>query len=241
MLKNFFDFRIIIDREKILGNFSESNVEYGFNFCKEQIARKYILEMPGEGLKFLDVGARDGKLDYLLGIKENLVFDQEEYNKNYSIFRKKYIYYGLDIELTDDKAIINGDICSVDFVNNHSDTFNYFDVIYSNNVFEHLKRPWVACKNLLEMLKIGGICITIAPFSLRYHESPVDYFRYTHTGIVALFEEYGKIRTLVSGYDLKGRRNNWQGGGFHKDICPVDHFGAWRENWFVITIIQKVE
>jgi hypothetical protein len=44
---------------------------------------------------------------------------------------------------------------------------------------------------------------------------------------------------LVSGYDLRGRRNNWQGDGTAADLVPVDRFGAWRENWFVVTIVRK--
>jgi hypothetical protein len=41
-----------------------------FNYCKEEISRRYILERPGQKMKFIDVGARDGRLDYLLGIEK---------------------------------------------------------------------------------------------------------------------------------------------------------------------------
>jgi SAM-dependent methyltransferase len=235
---------IIVDTEKVLGNLKNKEVKYQIDLCKEDISRKYIFEYPGQSLNFLDVGARDGKLEYLLGIKENLAFDQVEYERNSAKFHEKYHYYGLDIEPASDEpknwAIICGDICSEEFIVTNSSYVEFFDVIYSNNVFEHLKRPWVASKNLMRMLKVNGLCITIAPFSLRYHESPGDYFRYTHTGLVSLFEETTKVRTVVSGYDINGRRNNWQGSGLHNDICPVDHFGAWRENWFVVSVIQKV-
>jgi SAM-dependent methyltransferase len=228
----------------VLGDFQAEEVRYQVDLCKEEVSRKYILEHPGESLKFLDVGAREGKLEYLLGIKENLAFDPGEYERNAVRFHDKYSYFGLDIEPASDGpmngAIIRGDICSNEFIAANSTYVEFFDIIYSNNVFEHLKRPWVASRNLMRMLKVNGRCITIAPFSLRYHESPGDFFRYTHTGLVMLFEEAAKVRTLVSGYDIKGRRNNWQGNGLHNDMCPADHFGAWRENWFVVSVIQKV-
>jgi SAM-dependent methyltransferase len=157
-------------------------------------------------------------------------------------FRAKYDYYGLDLDPAgDNENVLVGDVCADDFLAGNPSYEGFFDVIYSNNVFEHLRRPWVATRNLLAMLKPGGICITIAPFSIRYHESPEDHFRYTHTGLTALFTEHEPVEELVSGYDLTGRRNNWQGGGEFNDIVPVDEFGAWRENWFVVNVVQKPE
>ena len=103
-----------------------------------------------------------------------------------------------------------------------------------------LAKEEVARRYVLDMLRPGGICITIAPFALRYHESPADHFRYTHTGLASLFEDAGAVTTLVAGYDLQGRRNNWQGLGSANDICPVDSFGAWRENWFTVCVVEKL-
>jgi SAM-dependent methyltransferase len=230
----------IVDGERQLGEFSNTNVEYDTTLRKEEVARQHVFDRPGADLAFLDVGARDGRLEYLLGIRQNLEFDAEMYEANIERFRVKYRYYGLDLEPAGDaENVISGDICADDFLRGVPGYEAFFDVIYSNNVFEHLRRPWVASRNLLAMLKPGGICITIAPFALRYHESPEDHFRYTHTGIMALFSEHEEVKELVSGYDITGRRNNWQGLGQTKDICPVDRFGAWRENWFVVSILQK--
>lgn len=232
----------IVDGERRLGDFGNGHVEYETDLRKEEVAREHVFGMPGEDLAFLDVGARDGRLEYLLGIRQNLEFDREMYERNIARFRSKYRYYGLDLEPEGDaENVISGDVCSDGFTTEHQGYRTFFDLIYSNNVFEHLRRPWVASRNLLAMLKPGGICITIAPFSLRYHESPEDHFRYTHTGLTALFSEHEPVRELVSGYDITGRRNNWQGGGQHRDICPVDRFGAWRENWFIVNVVQKPE
>ena len=49
------------------------------NYCKEEISRRYILERPGQKMKFIDVGARDGRLDYLLGIEKNMKFNYDIY------------------------------------------------------------------------------------------------------------------------------------------------------------------
>jgi len=47
------------------------------------------------------------------------------------------------------------------------------------------------------------------------------------------------VKVIESGYDIKGRRNNWQGSGLNNDIVPRDNFGAWRETWFTVCVLQK--
>jgi SAM-dependent methyltransferase len=231
--------RLVREHGLKLGDFSARDVAYDVEIDKEALARSYIFELDGEGLPFLDVGARDGRLDYLLGITRNLNFDQALYDRNLAAFQRKFRYYGVDLEPEAPENVISGDICSDTFIDEHPAFSGFFAVVYSNNVFEHLRRPWVAARNLTRLLTPGGICITIAPFSLRYHESPADYFRYSHTGLASLFEDAGDVEVLVTGYDTNGRRNNWQGCGQARDIVPVDSFGAWRENWFAVTIVGK--
>lgn len=232
--------RLIVDRERRLGA-TAGEVTYDVGANKEEVARGFVFSRPGDDLRFLDVGARDGRLDYLLGIRENLDFDQALYEHNIERFRAKYEYWGFDVESAakDDERVIVGDMTDPGLVEVHPEYREFFDVVYSNNVFEHLSRPWIAADNILQMLKPGGICITIAPFALRYHESPGDHFRYTHTGLSKLFEASSEVKTLYSAYDIAGRRNDWQGTGVHQDYCPVDKFGAWRENWFVVNVIEK--
>lgn len=236
--KDILNFRIILDSEKKIGNFNIKKVGYDIDLKKEEVARRYILNKNGLNLKFLDIGSRNSKLEYLFGIKENLEFDNVLYGDNHKLFNSKYQYLGLDIQNPDNvKNVITEDICNKDFTNKYND---YFDVIYSNNVFEHLKKPWVAAENIFKMLKGGGIVVTITQFSIRYHECPADYFRYSHIGLNSLFEESGEVKILESGYDISGRRNNWQGRGCENDIVPVDKFGAWRENWFTVSVIEKI-
>lgn len=233
--------RLILDTERRLGDFSTDEVPYDVSLCKEEVARQHIFALEGDGLRFLDVGARDGRLDYLLGVRENLLTDPDVYAANRARFEAKYEYWGLDLHSeASDESVLVGDVCSPTLLEEQPGFEGYFDAIYSNNVFEHLRRPWLAAENLIRMLRPGGICITIAPFSLRYHESPEDHFRFTHVGLASLFEDTGEVETVLRGYDIRGRRNNWQGLGIANDRCPVDRFGAWRENWFVVCIVRKI-
>lgn len=233
-------FRLILDNERKLGDFSAGVTGFRVDLNKEEVARRQVFAREGDGMYFLDVGARDGALTYLLGIRGNLEFDDGFYQANLAKFKAKYHYFGMDLLPTTDDRVLSGDACAPDYVDNHPEFRGKFDVIYSNNVFEHFERPWVAASNLTQLLKPGGIVITVVPFSQRYHESPGDYFRYTHKGVEALFMAAGKFEVLESGYDIKGRRINWQGSGQANDIVPVDNFGAWRETWFTVCILQKI-
>jgi SAM-dependent methyltransferase len=234
--------RIIVDREPRRGRTERVGadaVAYDATLCKEEVAREYVFGMPGEGLRFLDVGARDGRLDYLLGVREELSYDEAFHDENLRRFRAKYEYFGLDLEPADAPNVLRADLCADDdpIFQEHRGSF---DVVYSNNVFEHLRRPWVAARHVVDLLRPGGICITIAPFAIRYHAVPDDYFRYTHRGITALFVDQGDVEELVSGYDVRGRRVDWQGGGGNHDLVLTDHFGAWRENWFSVSVVRKI-
>jgi SAM-dependent methyltransferase len=221
---------------RVLGDHTKTEAGYETGLCKEAVARAAI---EGRAGNFLDVGGGDGNLAYLLGIRENLDYDAAMHAANRARFDERFVYHCLDLEAKTPGTIV-ADLCARDFRAQMAQWQGFFDVVYSNNVFEHLRRPWLAAEHILWLMKPGAVCVVIAPFALRYHAVPEDYFRYTHRGLVALFEDAGAVRVVVSGYDIKGRRNNWQGMGRHNDIVPIDACGAWRENWFVVTVVEKV-
>lgn len=237
--------RLILDINKRVGNHGLKTTSTKFNLCKEEVSRFHILGRSGFGMKFLDVGARDGELTYLLGVTTNMKFDQSFYETNLIKFKEKYVYFGVDLEVAqldaDQPEVIVGDICKVDFMKDHKGQMGEFDVVYSNNVFEHLEDPFCAARNIWSLCRDSGLIVTVVPFSQRYHESPNDYFRYTNRGIEKLFEVAGGVKVIESGYDLMGRRNNWQGTGSFNDIVPRDKFGAWRETWFTVCVLQKIK
>jgi SAM-dependent methyltransferase len=232
--------RLIVDAEKRLGNFGRPLGRLPLlTTSKEETSRSFVFAERGDGLTFLDVGARDGALTYLLGISHNLEYDEATYRANLETFRAKYSYYGMDLRSAGSPNVLIGDICDPSYIAEHQRFVGFFDVIYSNNVFEHLRRPWQAAANIMQLLKPKGLGIVVVPFAQRYHQDPEDYFRYTHAGIRSLFEDCSPIEVLACGYDLVGRRNNWQGSGEVNDIVPEDKFGAWRETWFATLVFRK--
>lgn len=195
-----------------------------YKLNKEEISRRLIFACSGN---FLEIGAGSVKLRYLLGVDRGK-FKQGLYEKNLSLFNGQFNYTATDLQ--EDASSPNFAVLF---------PHDYFDVIYSNNTFEHLRRPWVAVQNIYKLLKPGGLCVIIAPFAWRYHEVPGDYFRYTHTAIPAMFEDCGPVEVIVSGYDMRQRRDNDKGTGKFNDKVPLDWMGGWRESWQVITAVIK--
>ncbi|MEN3794737.1 class I SAM-dependent methyltransferase [Fulvimarina sp. MAC3] len=66
-----------------------------------------------------------------------------------------------------------------------------YDLIIADQVFEHLKKPGAAARNIYTMLKPGGYFIIATPFLLRVHASPIDCNRWTETGLAQLLEDAG--------------------------------------------------
>jgi SAM-dependent methyltransferase len=205
-LKIIFDLNISLPREKIINR----TINYKF-YSKDILCRNFILGKKSfKKLNFLDLGGKDRALPYLLRYHKNF-----ENNLNYLSDKNKffriYNYFCTDINLNrkNDNNFFEDNICNENYLKKRPKFINHFDIIYSNNVFEHLKKPWIACSNINKMLKNKGECITVVPFSQRYHEFPVDCFRYTHQGIKYSFENEMQIKIIHQGYDIDGRRNNW--------------------------------
>jgi hypothetical protein len=235
--------KIIIDFNQKLprGKIVNKKIPYKF-YSKEILSRSVVLEKKSyRKLNFLDVGGRDGEtylLNYYKNFEKNLNYEKDK-EKFFSIYN--YFYIDLCPNLKKESNAVVGDICNEKLLDEHPHFINHFDMIYSNEVFEHLKKPWIACFNINKMLKDNGECITIVPFSQRYHESPVDCFRYSHEGIRYLFENEMQIEIIALGYDIDGRRNDWNGSGIINDYIPEDNFGAWRETWYTILIFKKIK
>lgn len=64
-----------------------------------------------------------------------------------------------------------------------------FDVVFSAQVIEHVRKIWVWIKELARVCKSGGRVVTISPVSWPYHEAPVDCWRIYPEGMRALYDE----------------------------------------------------
>jgi SAM-dependent methyltransferase len=66
-----------------------------------------------------------------------------------------------------------------------------FDLIIADQCFEHLRWPYRAGRNVLAMLKPGGVFVITVPFLVRVHSSPIDCSRWTAEGLNYFLQECG--------------------------------------------------
>tara|TARA_Y100000816_G_C25549403_1_gene297472 strand:- start:98 stop:493 length:396 start_codon:yes stop_codon:yes gene_type:complete len=60
-------------------------------------------------------------------------------------------------------------------------------------VFEHVKNPFNASKEIQRVLKPNGILIASTVFIYPLHEIPNDFYRFTRYGVDELFKDMKKI------------------------------------------------
>ena len=66
-----------------------------------------------------------------------------------------------------------------------------FDVVFSCQVLEHVRRPWLWMAELSRIVRPGGTVVTINPASWPFHEVPIDCWRIYPDGMRALSEDAG--------------------------------------------------
>ncbi len=64
-----------------------------------------------------------------------------------------------------------------------------FDHIDCVSTLEHVRRPWLAAKNLQDVLISGGTIFVGVPFAWRIHAYPDDYYRFSPAAMPILFDE----------------------------------------------------
>lgn len=69
-----------------------------------------------------------------------------------------------------------------------------FDYVLSDQVLEHVKKPWVAMDELYRVLKPGGIMVLTTCLMNYVHGVPNDYFRFTPDGLRSLCENFLHIK-----------------------------------------------
>lgn len=70
---------------------------------------------------------------------------------------------------------------------------NTFDYVLTDQVLEHVRKPWVGVKEIWRVLKPGGIAVITSALLFPIHGVPYDYFRFTPDGLRVLCEKFSKI------------------------------------------------
>ena len=105
-----------------------------------------------------------------------------------------------------------------------------FDLIIADQVFEHLKWPLRAGRNVYSMLKPGGHFVIATPFLVRVHNVPIDCSRWTADGLSYLLQECGfeasEIRADLWGNRgcLKANLKRWRKRGFFGSLANEENY-----------------
>lgn len=67
------------------------------------------------------------------------------------------------------------------------DDIGQFDHVECMSVLEHSRRPWLLAANIERLMRAGATIFVSVPFMWRVHGYPDDYFRFTPSGIKAIF------------------------------------------------------
>lgn len=144
----------------------------------------------------LDVGC--GKMPY------------KDYILNNSAVKK---YVGLDIEA----ALIYDEECPPDYKwdgNTIPFKDNSFDCAFATEVLEHCPEPEIVLKEVLRVLKPGGVFFFTVPFLWNLHEVPHDEYRFTPFSLERHLKNSGFN-------DIKIKAT----GGWHASMAQM--FGLW--------------
>jgi hypothetical protein len=74
-----------------------------------------------------------------------------------------------------------------------------FDLIYSSACFEHFAMPWIASREIIKLLALGGFVFVETHFSYISHERPWHFFQFSDMALKVLFPEEAGIRCIEAG------------------------------------------
>ena len=128
------------------------------------------------GGRLLDYGCGRKPYATLFDVGEYVGIDIEVSGHNHGSSRVDYYFDGTNIPFCDE----------------------YFDNVFSSEVFEHVFDIDVALDEINRVLKPGGKLLFSCPFVWNEHEQPYDYARYTSFALQHLLEKHGfKLVKLI--------------------------------------------
>lgn len=78
------------------------------------------------------------------------------------------------------------------------------DAVIAVAIFEHLRRPWIAAKEIHRVLKPGGIVYTETHHTFPEHGYPDDYWRFSRGALFTIFDDAGMdVRSTAYHYPVK--------------------------------------
>jgi SAM-dependent methyltransferase len=109
------------------------------------------------------------------------------------LFMQAKEYVRLDIRPISDTTDIVGDALALPFKASH------FDCIFASEVLEHVSDPFRFVREIMQVLKTGGLVIVTTPFLFHGHGDPHDFWRPTLQGLRELFKGFAQVEVQSLG------------------------------------------
>lgn len=143
-------------------------------------------------------------------VVHSIEIGSKQYSGSYLIYfnRPGWSYIGMDLEPGR----------NVDVVSDHPYRWpfedNQFDCLVSGQVLEHVEYPWEWMGEAHRIIKPGGLIMISVPTVFKFHEYPIDAWRFYPAGIEALFKWVGfeKLQTLMKSQRFAGKRTTFTFG-----------------------------
>lgn len=94
-----------------------------------------------------------------------------------------------------------------------------FDALICAATLEHLRRPWIAVREMASVVKSGGIALISTHQTFVLHGYPSDYFRFSREAIAELFAADAGWEVVESIYE------------FPCKVIPLDNYFPHANNW----------
>ena len=159
----------------------------------EELFKKYAIDMIEPGMDILEIGP-----ERQVYTKRNI--DSKIGKDSYKYFYSDLFKEQMEKTVNDHWGIRSIEIDTPDmphFIpmvdeNKFDCEENRFDIVFSTNVIEHVRMPWVWLKEIYRIIKPGGHIIKMCPgITTPYHEDPIDCWRIWPEGFNALFSYVG--------------------------------------------------
>ena len=74
-----------------------------------------------------------------------------------------------------------------------------FGLIIAPHLLEHVRKPWIAAKNIQKLMAQDGKLFVSVPWVQAYHDFPADYWRFSFSGLAELFDDIHFLSRWYSG------------------------------------------
>ena len=95
--------------------------------------------------------------------------------------------------------------------------YEAYDIIFAEQVFEHLPFPNRAARNVRQLLRPAGYFLLTVPFLIRIHKFPLDCTRWTPEGLKFFLMESGFEASRIQTYSWGNRE------------CVISNFDKWTK------------